>query len=312
MKEIYTVLEFLAEENRTVLTPWRIHLLLRRKVDPFYPEEKVYRLIRKLEREELITLLAGNRRRGVFQVTSPYAPREINPLEVIGEAYYSAVFCYATTLELNRLSDQRSREIHIYLPKSSHGQTIKIKKRDEDQSFNLSTIIPPGSSPSEWRLTPLPAYVELPKSKGYTLKIHSIKTEWMFGFEIAESRDVLVRRTDTERALIDGLRFPKYCGGLSEVFRSWVRALESIEVDKLIDYTERFNQLILYQRIGFVMETLGLHHEALETWKEEKTTRGGSRVLNPEQGYASAYSEDWQISINHPVGILETKDASYS
>jgi predicted transcriptional regulator of viral defense system len=114
-----------------------------------------------------------------------------------------------------------------------------------------------------------------------------------------------------ERTLIDGLRQPKYCGGLNEVFRGWVRA-EGLSADTLVAYAEQFDQKILYQRLGFVMETLDMRHERLAFWKEQKAPRGGSRVLNPEREYSSEYSDEWNISINHPISILTERDASYS
>jgi predicted transcriptional regulator of viral defense system len=144
----------------------------------------------------------------------------------------------------------------------------------------------------------------------FTLKTHQLKDDWVFGHSTPSVHSVPVRCTDVERTLIDGLKQPRYCGGLSEVFRAWVRA--DPDPNRLVDYTERLDRLILYQRVGFVMETLGMQHAHFAQWKAEKSPRGGSRVLNPEKEYASSYSEEWNLSINHPTSILDTRDASYS
>ena len=100
---------------------------------------------------------------------------------------------------------------------------------------------------------------------------------------------------------------------MDEVFRAWVRAFDLIDVEKIVLYTEKFQIGILFQRVGFVLETLGLDHKRLEFWRQEYAQRGGSRVLNPENPFAgSPISERWMLALNHPVSILETMDASYS
>ena len=167
-------------------------------------------------------------------------------------------------------------------------------------------------------MEPLPSFVRLEQVAGYEVTTHKVKPAWFFGSQEAEVNGAPVRVTDVERSLLDGLRSPKHCGGLGEVFRCWVRALEReggrkpAQLDRLIDYCERFDQLILYQRAGFVMETLGLSHPRFEVWKAEKVARGGSRVLDSDGDYAPEFDEGWALSINHPVSILVERDASYS
>jgi hypothetical protein len=174
-------------------------------------------------------------------------------------------------------------------------------------------LLPPGTEPEDWRLCPLPTFVRVSEAGPYEVVTHSSKPVWLFGFGEVEVEGVPVRATDVERTLIDGLRHPKLCGGLSEVFRAWVRALErGVSAERLVEYAERFDQAILYQRLGYVMETLGLTHPRLERWKREEVVRGGSRVLDPDRPYAPTYSEDWALSLNHPTAILESRDATYS
>ena len=141
----------------------------------------------------------------------------------------------------------------------------------------------------------------------------SLNQEWLFfGSTIIPIDDVNVKTFSLERVLVDGLRTPKYCGGLNEVFRAWVRAINQINMNKIVDCVERYDITILYQRVGFVAETLGLTHPNFQKWKENKAPRGGSRLLNPDNEYESQFSEEWNISINHPVSILKTKDDTYS
>ena len=307
MKDIYTVLHALAGENRHILSSWRAHIILRREVDPFYPEKKADRTIRKLDREGLIEPLF---RKTLYKVTAPYARKAVNIYELANEAYPSGILSHSSALELHRLTDQRSRNIHLYEAPSAPGEIARQTRPSEDEG-RAGPMLPPGTSPKDWRMIPLPRSVRVDRYDDFRIKPHRPKDEWIFGDTTAESQGVEVRCTGIERTLIDGLRRPKYCGGLSEVFRGWVRA-EGLSADTLVSYAERFDQKILYQRLGFVMETLDIPHERLAFWKENKAPRGGSRVLNPEREYSSNYSDDWNISINHPISILTERDASYS
>ena len=178
------------------------------------------------------------------------------------------------------------------------------------------TLLPPGTTLDDWRLYPLPTFVRLSEAGPYEIATHSVKPVWLFGFELREAQGgAPVRVTDLERTLIDGLRHPKLCGGLSEVFRAWVRACDGRmppSADTLVAHAERFGQSILYQRLGFVMETLGLGHARLRAWKRDEVIRGGSRLLDADRPYAADYDEDWALSLNHPTDVLRDRDASGS
>lgn len=317
MKDLYLVLEKLAEEHRHILSKWRAHLLLRRHVEPSYPEGRAARVVAKLERDELVESI----RRGVlYRVTSPYARRAVNVYELAAEAYPSGVLSHSSALELHRLTDQRSRNVHLYEGPSAPGEVLRNQAGqpgEDSASFGRSgsVLIPPGTDPAEWRLQPLPRTVRIGSYEDYQIHTHQSKGEWLFGYETLEAQGVAVRATDVERTLIDGLRRPEQCGGLGEVFRGWVRAGESgegLSAGRLVEYTEQLGQLIVYQRVGFVMETLGLRHDRLAHWKEHKAPRGGSRVLSAAEEYSSEYSEEWNLSINHPISILTERDVSYS
>jgi predicted transcriptional regulator of viral defense system len=302
MKDIYFVLGKLAGQNRHVLSTWRAHLILRQEVDSFYDESKAQRVAERLRREGLVEVIKG---KTLYKVTSPYARKSVNIYELANEAYPFGILSHSSALEVHQLTDQRSKRIHLYEGPSAPGEVLR-----RTDSENSETLVPPGTEPEDWRMHPLPRSARVEEWDGYEITTHRLKEEWFFGHEVARANGVEVQCTDVERTLIDGLRHPGYCGGMNEVFRGWVRADPSPE--RLVRYTEQFDQLILYQRVGFVMNTLGIEHPELAQWKEEKTPRGGSRVLNPERDFESEYSEEWNLSINHPTAILTERDVSYS
>jgi len=64
-----------------------------------------------------------------------------------------------------------------------------------------------------------------------------------------------VRLSDPERTIIDGLKQPEYCGGLTEVAKGlWMRR-QDLNVDRLVQYAIRMNVGAVLRRLGFLLET---------------------------------------------------------
>jgi predicted transcriptional regulator of viral defense system len=299
------LLRQLSEIGRQIISLWRARIIYQRNEDPFINDKKVKRRIKKLRENKLVTpIREGNK--SLWQASSPYIHPTNNIYELANEAYPLAVLSYSSALEVHRLTDQRSHNIHLCIP------NITIKNLLEfNEQFNKD-IIPPDTELNDWQLNKAPNNVNIKNIWDYTIKVHSIKKERYFGTEIKEVEGVNIKTYSLEKVLTDGLKDPKFSGGLNEVFRCWVRGLNQIDLDKLVNIVEQYDITILYQRVGYVAETLGLNHASFETWKKNKAPRGGSRLLNPQKRYANTYNKEWNISINHPVSILENKDADYS
>ena len=272
MNDTFLVLSKLAEESRHILSSWRAHVILRRERAPHYPEKNVDRVLSRLRRDGLIAPIRGQR---LFKVTSPYARQSLNIYELASEAYPLDILSHSSALEIHRLTDQRSRVIHLYEGSSSPGTVVKRTSRDAS-----APIVPVGTTPEEWRLHPLPRRARVEGYEDFALKTHQLKDDWVFGHSTPSVQGVPVRCTDVERTLIDGLKQPKYCGGLSEVFRTWVRA--DPDPDRLVNYTERLDRLILYQRVGFVMETLGMQRAFCPVESRKKPERRLARAQSGE------------------------------
>ena len=61
--------------------------------------------------------------------------------------------------------------------------------------------------------------------------------------------------SDPERTIVDGLKQPEYCGGITEVAKGlWMRR-EDLQVDKLIAYAEHVRVGAVVRRLGFLLET---------------------------------------------------------
>ena len=64
-----------------------------------------------------------------------------------------------------------------------------------------------------------------------------------------------VRVSDRERTIIDGLKQPELCGGMTEVAKGlWMRRRE-LKVERLVEYAHRIGVGAVVRRLGFLLET---------------------------------------------------------
>ncbi len=67
-----------------------------------------------------------------------------------------------------------------------------------------------------------------------------------------------VRVSDLERTIIDGLKQPEHCGGLTEVAKGlWIRR-QDVRVRRLVQYAKRIGVGAVVRRLGFLLETYEL------------------------------------------------------
>ena len=121
-----------------------------------------------------------------------------------------------------------------------------------------------------------------------------------------------MRVTDRERTLLDGLQEPNLSGGFQNVLRAWAAAREVLDLDRLAYYVDRFGIVVLQQRVGFILDELGLTHPAMEGWRR-RAPRGGSSKRLGSAPYSpsgrASFSEAWNLALNAPVAVLRERMA---
>ncbi|MCY3019250.1 MAG: hypothetical protein NTW87_09520 [Planctomycetota bacterium] len=240
-------------------------------------------LLSTMIREHLVEPVEGAG--GLYQVTAPYAERlPLDEHELAMEANpYAALSHFSALVYWNATAA---------VPK----QTFLTSPR----AWAACGIRPIGLAAGEELGLALP-YPQAPEHMmrfGYVWT--SVKNEWYFGFE---ERGWL-RVMTLERTLLDGLREPQLCGGMSEVLRVFRRSRSTINLSRLVEYANTFNIRLLRQRAGFVLTRLGLAHPELAKWKRQ-AQRGGSSRLLAGAPFSSTYDADWSLSINCPATALE-------
>ncbi len=286
------ILTALSDERRIVAADWRLHVIYCRVAyQHSYKLPDVYLArgqIRKLERAGDIEPIEPLQ--GVYRVTAPYASTLPGPDEiVVQEANPFAVLSNFTAAAYHDLTDVIPTEIYAT---NYHDNGLRL---------------PLGTTPDDWTDVPEPTR-RAPKSVGDTLIIWSkTKDAWDFGHMIGYAQGCPFYVTDLERTLLDAVRFPEKTGGIREVLRIWKRAADLMDIDRLVEYVDRFNQALLRQRVGFLLERLRLTHPILDQWAE-KSVRGSSAKLVATNEFSSQHSERWMLSLNVPDSVLGELD----
>lgn len=289
--------EQMAAERRRVVSDWRALLLLRRATRQLAPEERRWNRA-PTTLEEVHAILARLAATGefrkieevpyVYEVQAPYARSGIiEEVEVLMEVHPYCALSHVTALVFHGLTDEFPQEIHALLPTGTSGGVSLPGVRQEDeetlesvQGRAVSAIF---GHPVRWHRL----------SRGAALT----------GTEEYRPRGYPVRVTTPERTLVDGLLHPEWCGGIEKILRAWAKASDTLNVNALVELVDQFNVAVLRQRVGFILEQLGIEHPRVAQWPP-LARRGGSSRLVGSAPFASDYSERWKLSINAPVGVL--------
>lgn len=103
--------------------------------------------------------------------------------------------------------------------------------------------------------------------------------------------------SDLERTIIDGLRQPEYCGGVTDIAKGlWMRRAD-MKVKKLLEYATRLNIGSVKRRLGYLLELYSLaSEEQLRAFRESLTdTYVPLDPLLPREG---PHLAKWRLQIN--------------
>jgi predicted transcriptional regulator of viral defense system len=134
--------------------------------------------------------------------------------------------------------------------------------------------------------------------QGTEFRFIHCKPQALFGLtEMWIEKNQKVLFSDLERSLIDGLKYPRYCGGLSEVAKAFAIKQTIIDPQKLVDYALQLNVGAVFRRLGFLMELYNIgqptHWKALQ----EKLT-ATYQLLDPELPSEGTHTAKWRLRLN--------------
>jgi predicted transcriptional regulator of viral defense system len=115
--------------------------------------------------------------------------------------------------------------------------------------------------------------------------------------------------SDLERTVIDGLRQPEYCGGVTEVAKGlWMRH-QDMQAKKLVDYALRITTGAVVRRLGYLLELYAIAPESeLARLRDALTdTYAPLDPMLPEEG---THMRRWRLQLNITPQELESVRAS--
>lgn len=106
-----------------------------------------------------------------------------------------------------------------------------------------------------------------------------------------------VMLSDLERTIVDGLRQPEYCGGITEVAKGiWMRR-EAIRTGSLIEYAIRINTGAVIRRLGYILELYGIGTQEDRKILLDHITNTYMR-LDPILPAEGKFIRKWRLQLN--------------
>ena len=132
-----------------------------------------------------------------------------------------------------------------------------------------------------------------------------VRPEHVFGTArhwVSKQESVMV--SDLERTVIDGLRQPEYCGGITEVAKGlWMRRAD-LRVSGIVDYALRLGNGAVVRRLGYLLDLY-----QLAPGSDLERLRGRLTVtyvnLDPILPPAGPHLRRWRLRLNVPAEELD-------
>jgi predicted transcriptional regulator of viral defense system len=107
----------------------------------------------------------------------------------------------------------------------------------------------------------LVVYVSTPNPKrtrsimGMEFRFVRCAKKQLFGIEEHwATKQEKVRVSDIDRTIVDGLKQPEYCGGITEVAKGLWMQREKVSPEHLVEYALRLNIGAVIRRLGYLLE----------------------------------------------------------
>ena len=209
------------------------------------------------------------------------------PAEIVCSLDPFAYVSHLSAMEYHGLTDRFPKTLYMCTPPAKEWRAQALERMQRDLSGNFE----------RYRQTGLPRLTRPNVTLiGHTsVQFHELSQ--MVAFRNVPDSPVKVATLG--RVFLDMLREPGLCGGIQHVLDIYRREAKRY-LRLIVDEVDRHGRPIDKVRAGYVLsEVCHLSNEAITAWAV-LAQRGGSRRLDPDSGYASAYSDRWQLSLNVP------------
>jgi len=127
--------------------------------------------------------------------------------------------------------------------------------------------------------------------------LFGVATQWI-------TKQDSVRVSDLERTLIDGLRQPEYCGGITEVAKGlWIRR-KDLKTSRIIEYALRLGVGSVIRRLGYLLELYRLAPDS-ELRRLRSALTVTYSLLDPIMPKEGPRVANWRLRLNVAPEELE-------
>jgi predicted transcriptional regulator of viral defense system len=136
------------------------------------------------------------------------------------------------------------------------------------------------------------------KLQGTEFRFVLIKPDQYFGtMKHWVTKQESIQISDLERTIVDGLRQPEYCGGVTEVAKGlWMRHGE-MQTAKLVDYALRLGIGAVTRRLGYLLELYRIAPEE-ELTRLRRSLTATYLPLDPMLPKEGRHLRRWRLQLN--------------
>ncbi len=132
--------------------------------------------------------------------------------------------------------------------------------------------------------------------QGQPVRFVTMKPARLFGMTREAVGKGSVSISDRERTILDGLLYPRYVGGISEVVKALSESRRELEWSRLEAYVTRLGVDAVHRRLGYLLDLLGLQ---VPFRRRLRKAFMGFRWLDPSAPpERRGYSKDWGLILN--------------
>jgi len=132
-----------------------------------------------------------------------------------------------------------------------------------------------------------------------TYKSKRVSEEKLFGTTTLWRGRIKTQVSDPTRTIVDLFDDPSYGGGFRQaltVFTAYMKSKEK-SLQRLLEYTERFDNKSLFKRLGFIVEsTFPSENEFIQACKDRMSK--GYSLLDPTNPPSGPFVRRWNLRVN--------------
>ena len=173
----------------------------------------------------------------------------------------------------------------------SHSSAMELHRMVTQPQFTVFTSTPK-------RLRPRTIH-------GTEFRFVLVQAEHLFGVATHWiTKQDAIRISDLERTLIDGLRQPEYCGGITEVAKGlWMRR-EDLNTSRIVEYALRLGVGSVIRRLGYLLELYRLAPDS-ELQRLRSALTVTYSLLDPIMPKEGPRVAKWRLRLNVASAELE-------